>query len=127
MAKRKLLLGDIQSRRKGFRSSRIERPVGERGRGGDRSHGEVHSRGWGYIQESVVSECDGDILITEEGPRKQLSDCYLPCMRAEPVVTEIAAVLKSMIVPASKVAALVLDVMAENIFLGLHTTTTEIA
>ena len=51
-----------------------------------------------------MSECDGDILITEEGPRKQVGDCYLPCVRAEPVVTEVTAVPKSMIVPASKVA-----------------------
>ena len=58
--------------------------------------------GWGFIRESAVSEPDGDILITEEGPRKQVGDCYLPCMRAEPVATEVAAVPKSMIVPASR-------------------------
>ena len=60
--------------------------------------------GWGFIRESVMSECDGDTLITEEGPRKQVGDRYLPCIRAEPAVTEVAAAPKSTIVPASKVA-----------------------
>ena len=60
--------------------------------------------GWGPIRERLVSGSDGDISMTEEGPRKQVGDRYLACMRAESVVAEVAAVPKSVIVPASKVA-----------------------
>ena len=60
--------------------------------------------GWGFIRKSAISECDGDILITEEGPRKQVGDCCLPRMRVKPVAAEVTAVPKSMIVPASRAA-----------------------